>query len=389
MDGLVDVEFQNPRESSTSSSSIQLAGCFSQEDADSRALSPKRECFLVEWTNPDDPDHPHNWSNLKKGFVMFEVLFLTCVTYMGSSIYTPGQQAIQSQFKVGHVVATLNLSIYVLGYGIGPIFLAPFSEFATIGRQTIYIITLFVFIMFQIGCATVDNVGGLIVMRFISGVLSSPALSTGAASIGDVISDEKKVPLVIGLWSIGAVLAPIVAPLLGASMMVAKGWRYIFWLLTWMATANLVMLFFFLPETLADNVLYRRCRRIKKMTGIDAYCTLKQQDEERLDMLQFFLEAVLRPFRIIAREKIVACFDAYMALLYGSLYLFFESFPLVFVDLYGFSLVEMGVAYMGFTVGCIFGYLALYIFQTKVFDPKFDSGTFEPESLLPLNMAVG
>ncbi|CAI4056306.1 hypothetical protein SKDZ_03G0010 [Saccharomyces kudriavzevii ZP591] len=125
------------------------------------------------------------------------------------------------------------------------------------------------------------------------------------------------------------------------------------------------------------------------MTGIDAYCTLKQQDEERLDMLQFFLEAVLRPFRIIARENIVACFDAYMALLYGSLYLFFESFPLVFVDIYGFSLVEMGVAYMGFTVGCIFGYLALYIFQTKVIDPKFDSGTFEPESLLPLNMAVG
>ena len=153
------------------STSIQLAHCSSQQDAGLGALSPKKECFLVEWTNPDDPDHPHNWSNLKKGFIMFEILFLTCVTYMGSSIYTPGQQAIQSQFKVRNVVATLNLSIYVLGYRMGPIFLAPFSEFATIGRQTIYIITLFVFIMFQIGCATVENIGGLIVMRFISGVL--------------------------------------------------------------------------------------------------------------------------------------------------------------------------------------------------------------------------
>lgn len=122
-------------------------------------------------------------------------------------------------------------------------------------------------------------------------------------SIRDVISDEKKIPLVMGLWSIGAVLAPVMAPLLGASMMVAKGWRYIFWLLTWVATANFVLLFFFLPETLSDNVLYRRCRRIKKMTGIDAYCTLRQQDEKRLDILQFLLEAILRPFRIIARKK--------------------------------------------------------------------------------------
>lgn len=40
---------------------------------------------------------------------------------MGSSIYTPGQEYIQEEFHVGHVVATLNLSLYVLGYGLGPI----------------------------------------------------------------------------------------------------------------------------------------------------------------------------------------------------------------------------------------------------------------------------
>ena len=61
----------------------------------------------------------------------------------------------------------------------------------------------------------------------------------------------------------------------------------------------------------------------------------------------------------------------------------------MFVDIYHFSLVEMGVAYMGFTAGCIFGYLALYIFQTKFIDPKFDSDAFEPEFLLPLNMVLG
>ncbi|SCU89354.1 LADA_0E15016g1_1 [Lachancea dasiensis] len=348
-----------------------------------------KDPFLIEWIDDSDPDHPHNWSNFRKSFIAIEVLLLSCITYMGSSIYTPGQEAIQNEFGVGHWAGTLNLSLYVLGYGIGPIFLAPFSEFATIGRQHIYIFTLFAFVLFQIGCATVKNFGGLIVMRFISGVLSSPALSTGAASIADVIKDERKLPLVIGLWSSGAILAPIIAPLLGACMLVAEDWRYIFWLLTWMATANLITLIFFFPETSPENILYRRCKRIRKMTGDNRYYTIRQKEEEKLNMWQFFIAAVLRPFKIIYHERIVAYFDIYMALLYGSLNLFFESIPIVFLEIYHFSVIEMGVAYMGFTVGSTFGYLAQCIFQLKVINPKFDNGTFQPESLLLLDMALG
>lgn len=64
---------------------------------------------------------------------------------MGSSIYTPGQEYIQEEFHVGHVVATLNLSLYVLGYGLGPIIFSPLSETARYGRLNLYMVTLFFF----------------------------------------------------------------------------------------------------------------------------------------------------------------------------------------------------------------------------------------------------
>lgn len=68
-------------------------------------------------------------------------MLLTCVNYMGSSIYTPGQLEIQNEFHVGHVVGTLNLSLYVLGYGLGPIVFSPLTEISSIGRLPVYMIT--------------------------------------------------------------------------------------------------------------------------------------------------------------------------------------------------------------------------------------------------------
>lgn len=54
-----------------------------------------------------------------------------------------------------------------------------------------------------------------------------------------------------------------------------------------------------------------------------------------------------------------------MALFYGSVFIF-ELFLLVFVDKYNIALIEIGVAYLGFTIGDVFEYLAWYIFLNKL-----------------------
>lgn len=343
--------------------------------------------FLVDWNGPKDSENPLNWSKGKKAVVVFEVMLLTCVTYMGASIYTPGQVEIQEEFGVGHVVGTLNLSLYVLGYGLGPMVFSPLSEVASIGRQQIYMWTFFFFAIFQIGAATVKNIGGLIVIRFISGILCSPALATGGGSIGDIMAPEI-VPIFIGLWAIGTVVAPVIAPLLGAAMVVAKGWRWIFWLLLWLSAGTFVMLVAFFPETQHNNILHRRAERIRRETGDNRYYTKQELVESKVTFKEFAIEITARPFKLMVLEPAVLAFNIYIAVCYGTFYLFFEAFPIVFIGIYHFTLVEMGLAYLGFCVGCVMAYVVLLVFLAKVIRPKFQNNSFTPEAFLLLAMGV-
>ncbi|CCH61306.1 hypothetical protein TBLA_0E02520 [Henningerozyma blattae CBS 6284] len=343
--------------------------------------------FLVDWHGPDDPENPLNWKPWKKGLIMFEVMLLTSINYMGSSIYTPGQEEIQREFHVGHVVATLNLSMYVLGYGIGPMILSPLSEYARFGRLHIYIISMFLFTIFQIGAATVHNIGGLIVIRFISGILCSPALATGGGTLADFL-DPKTLPRYIGLWSLGFMSAPVSAPLLGACMVVAKDWRWIFWLLLFMSVALFVMLIFFFPETHHGNILHRRAQRLRKETGDDRYYTLQIREEANLTLGPFLKKCLLKPFKLIIQEPIILSFDLYLAVCYGIFYLFFEAFPLVFVGIYNFTLIELGLSYLGFCVGCVFAYPIFLTFFNKFITPKFANNTFTPEHFMVLSKYI-
>lgn len=347
----------------------------------------KNDPFIVDWNGLDDPDIPTNWSRRKKTLCVLQVMLLTCVTYMGASIYIPGQIEIQEEFHVGHVVGTLNLSMYVLGYGLGPMIFSPLSEVSTFGRQHIYMVTFIMFTIIQVGAATVQNIGGLVVLRFIAGLLCSPPLATGAASMGDIVGSQN-VSKFVGLWAVGCLAAPVIAPLLGACMVVAKDWRYIFWLMLWICALTSLILAFFFPETSHQNILYRRAARIRKITGDSRYHTEQESIDRQVEPKAFLLDTFYRPFKIIALEYSVLAFDVYTALAYGAFYLFFEAFPIVFGEMYHFSLIEQGLAYMGFCVGCVVAYSVLYLFIVKVIDPKINSPDFKPETFLLLPMWV-
>lgn len=108
--------------------------------------------------------------------------------YGASSIYVPGEQGVMEEFHVGATPAALGLAMYVLGYGFGPLLFAPLSEIPAIGRNWVYIPTLFVFVILSIPTAVVKNFAGLLILRFITGFLGSPSLANGGASVGDIVS---------------------------------------------------------------------------------------------------------------------------------------------------------------------------------------------------------
>lgn len=161
------------------------------EQVKSTPITPKRTkdgVILVDWYYTDDAENPHNWSNSKRALITTLICLYTFVVYTTSAIYTSSVPGIMAEFGVSSLVATLGLSLYVLGYGTGPLIFSPLSEIPLIGRNPVYIVTMFLFVIISIPTAFVGNFPGLMVLRFLQGFFGSPCLASGGASIGDLYS---------------------------------------------------------------------------------------------------------------------------------------------------------------------------------------------------------
>lgn len=161
------------------------------EKVKSIPIAPKKTkdgAILVDWYYTDDAENPHNWSNLKRALIATIICLYTFVVYTTSAIYTSSVGGIIAQFGVSELLATLGLSLYVLGYGIGPLLFSPMSEIPIIGRNPVYIVTMFLFVIISIPTAFAGNFPGLMVLRFLQGFFGSPCLASGGASIGDMYS---------------------------------------------------------------------------------------------------------------------------------------------------------------------------------------------------------
>ncbi|KAH8422897.1 uncharacterized protein LDX57_000653 [Aspergillus melleus] len=66
---------------------------------------------------------------------------------------------------------------------MGPLIFSPLSEIPAIGRNWPYIVTMIIFAIICVPTALVDNIGGLLVLRFFQGFF---ALATGAASLAGI-----------------------------------------------------------------------------------------------------------------------------------------------------------------------------------------------------------
>lgn len=75
--------------------------------------------------------------------------------------------------------------------------------------------------------------------------------------------------------------------------------------------------------------------------------------------------------------------NLYIALIYGLLYIWFESFPIVFGELHGFDTAQIGLAYLGILVGLVIVTIGYFIYLRIYLEPQFDeNGEIRPEARL-------
>lgn len=138
---------------------------------------------LVTWLE-DDPANPRNFGHWKKWAATSIASALCFNAAFASAIVTGGIDFAQRDLGTSEEVINLTVALYVIGFGCGPLVLAPVSEL--IGRKKIYLLSMFGMTVFSIPCALAPNAATLIVFRLISGLAASAPPTNAAGTIADV-----------------------------------------------------------------------------------------------------------------------------------------------------------------------------------------------------------
>lgn len=341
--------------------------------------------YIVEWI-PDDPRNPMLFSNTLKWAYTIIVAFATFGVSLGSSAYAGSIKEVLHEFHIGEEVSTLGVSLYVLGFALGPLIWAPLSEL--IGRQIVYAITYFALAAFCAGAAGTQNSWSLIICRFFAGSFGSSPFTNAGGVIADIFAADKRgaaTTLFAGAPFLGPTLGPIIGGFLGEN----AGWRWvqgflaIFTGLIWIMGCCLV------PETYAPLLLRKRAERLSKLTG-KVYRSKLDLQRGRVSIKDAFGAALLRPWVLLFAEPIVLLLSIYMAIVYGTLYMLFDAFPIVYQQQRGWGEGVGSLPFLGVMVGMMSAVLLnLYDNKRYIRIHKKYNGFAPPEARLPPTMFGG
>ena len=179
----------------------------------------------VAWDEPADPARPVSWSRTKKWWNMGIISYLTFLTPLTSSIVAPAQGLVMKEFgSTNRTLASFVVSIYLVGFAVGPLFLAPLSEIY--GRLRVYQVGTLIFTVWNIAGALSPNVGALLVFRLFAGISGSSPVTLGAGSVADMFAREER-GVAMSIYGLGPLLGPVIGPIAGGYLSEAQGWRWV------------------------------------------------------------------------------------------------------------------------------------------------------------------
>ncbi|UZJ55728.1 hypothetical protein CBS101457_005048 [Exobasidium rhododendri] len=315
-----------------------------------------------------DPENPRNWSRGKKWYLTILCSYLNILVSSQASAYSTGQTQIVEEFGISDELAIGGLSLYILGFAIGPMLMAPLSE--TFGRRRVYVWCWTLFVLLQFGVAFAPNIPVLFVFRFLTGFFSSPPLANTGGVISDLWARDESGPA-MAFYTFGSCMAPQLGNVYAGFIAQQLGWRWIFYLTSLLILGlHWFLIFFTLKETRHNILLEKKAARLRTETGDETYVSF--DSNETKTMWQLLQHSLSRPFVFLATEPITMFASLWNGLLFGLIFLFNEAFVAVFGPGEGYNWQHPGVVQLTFlalVVGEVIGYL-LYPFTQERYYQK-------------------
>lgn len=306
----------------------------------------EEEPYIIEWI-PDDPRNPMLFSSTTKWTYTVVVAFATFAVSLCSSAYTGTIQEIVKSFGIVEEVATLGVALFVLGFAVGPLIWAPLSEL--VGRQVVYLFTFFALAAFSAGGAGAQNSWSLVILRFFAGSFGASPLTNAGGVIADIFTADKR-GLAMCLFAGAPFLGPTMGPVVGGFLGQGAGWRWVQGFMAIFSGLIWIVGILCIPETYAPLLLRKRAERLSKITG-HVYRSKLDLERGAISVKDAFGAALLRPWILLFVEPIVLLLSVYMAIIYGTLYMLFGAFPIVYQEIRGWNEGVGSLPFLGVMVG--------------------------------------
>ncbi len=143
--------------------------------------------------------------------------------------------------------ATLIVGIFVLGMGVGTFFTGPLSD--AFGRKPVILGGFALYLAGALWAGLSNDLNWILAGRFIQGLAAAGPRIAGVAMVRDLYSGERMASIMSFAMTVFA-LVPAVAPVIGQAIMIAAGWRAIFFAFAIFGVMVGLWVAFRQPETL-------------------------------------------------------------------------------------------------------------------------------------------
>ncbi|PWY89743.1 MFS general substrate transporter [Aspergillus heteromorphus CBS 117.55] len=306
----------------------------------------------ADYRNPasfeESRENPCNFSRNRKLHVVVAGVYFVFNSSLGSSLSSGADDEIARQFAIPRdgLKMVLPTSLYMAGFAVGPLLFGPLSEH--VGRKPVLVATYSIYLLFTMGCALASTFAQLLVFRFFCGLGGSAPNAVLGGLFSDIYNDPHQRGLAMSWFMFATTFPPLLGPIISGFVSTVS-WRWAFWAGLIIASPGLPFLLT-MPETYTP-VLLRR--------GGES-----SDDSSKAQTQPSMLSILGRPFAMFFQESIVFCCSMYLALVYSTLYLYFQAYPIVFQDLYGMTPGIGGLAFLPILPGSILAFIVFFLYSS-------------------------
>ncbi|KIW94645.1 uncharacterized protein Z519_04621 [Cladophialophora bantiana CBS 173.52] len=305
-------------------------------------------------------------------------LMTTAVTF-ASSVWSAAIAATSKEFNVSETVSLLGVSLYVLGFAVGPIV----WEFK--GRRLPLFSAFFAWTVLQIPIGVVKNLPALLVCRLLAGCFgASPQVLVGATYADFWEPAERGVATAV--YSVAVYVGPTLGPIFGALLTESSlGWHWTGWVSLILGVVVGIPAFLFIPETYGP-ILQQRANK-KFNSAQDSSALTEQNVKQAPAVAEFVHKYMFKPAIMFCVEPMLMVMALYIAIVYGILYLTFFAFPYSFVQDRGWDPRTGTLPFLSILTSVVVSASGVALYSKRYYRPRLQArGSVLPEDRLPLVM---